>query len=241
MAFYIKGSRAINMKKDKGIAPEIITDLRKDTILMPSVIRNCTGIKIFGKRIKSICYSTDIAIIRNTDADAVIAVYPFTPHPTITKCIIEAADIPVFSGVGGGLTQGNRSVNMSNFAEANGSLGVVVNAPTSKETIYDISQVIDIPIIGTITSEFTDVKEKIEAGVKILNVSGGKDTARIVRMIRQDYPDFPIMATGGPTDESITETIEAGANAITYTPPTNGQLFSKKMNVYREQEKQDYE
>lgn len=229
------------MQRDKGIAPEIVTDLRKDTIHMPSVIRNCTGIKIFGKRIKSICYSTDIAIIRNTDADAVIAVYPFTPHPSITKCIIEAADIPVFSGVGGGLTQGNRSVNMSNFAEANGSLGVVVNAPTSKETIYDISQVVDIPIIGTITSEFTDVKEKIDAGVKILNVSGGKDTARIVRKIRQEYPYFPIMATGGPTDESITETIEAGANAITYTPPTNGQLFSKKMNVYREQEKQDHE
>ncbi len=229
------------MKSEKRFIPEIITPLRKDIINVPNVIRDCTGIKIFGKRIKSICYSTDIAIIRNIDADAVIAVYPFTPHPTITKCIIEAADVPVFSGVGGGLTQGNRSVNMSMFAEANGSIGVVVNAPTSKETIYDISQMIDIPIIGTITSEFTDVKEKIEAGVKILNVSGGKKTAHIVRLIRKDFPDFPIMATGGPTDESIIETIEAGANAITYTPPTNGNLFSKKMNVYREKERLDNE
>lgn len=42
-----------------------------------------------------------------------IAVYPFTPHPAITKGIIEAADIPVFSGVGGGLTQGMRSAYMS--------------------------------------------------------------------------------------------------------------------------------
>lgn len=229
------------MKKTKGNIPEIMTMLRKDTIHVPNVIRDCTGIKIFGKRIKSICYSTDISIIRNIDADAVIAVYPFTPHPTITKCIIEAADIPVFSGVGGGLTQGNRSVNMSMFAEANGSLGVVVNAPTSKETIYDISQMIDIPIVGTITSEFTDVKEKIDAGVKILNVSGGKETANIVRLIRKDYPDFPIMATGGPTEASILETIDAGANAITYTPPTNGDLFSKKMDIYREKEKQDCE
>lgn len=229
------------MKKEKGLVPEIMTNLRRDTIYLPTVIRDCTGIRIFGKRIKSICYSTDIAIIRNIDADAVIAVYPFTPHPTITKAIIEAADVPVFSGVGGGLTQGNRSVNMSMFAEANGSLGVVVNAPTSKETIYDISQMIDIPIIGTITSEYTDVKEKIEAGVKILNVSGGKNTAHIVREIRKEYPDFPIIATGGPTDDSIRETIEAGANAITYTPPSNGQLFSKKMNIYREQEKQDNE
>ena len=31
-------------------------------------------------------------------------VYPFTPHPAITKGIIEAADIPLFSG-GGGLTR----------------------------------------------------------------------------------------------------------------------------------------
>lgn len=84
-------------------------------------------------------------------------------------------------------------------------------------------------------------RKKIEAGVKILNVSGGKNTAHIVREIRKEYPDFPIIATGGPTDDSIRETIEAGANAITYTPPSNGQLFSKKMNIYREQEKQDNE
>ncbi len=62
-----------------------------------------------------------------------------------------------------------------------------------------------------------------------------------MREIRKEYPDFPIIATGGPTDDSIRETIEAGANAITYTPPSNGQLFSKKMNIYREQEKQDNE
>lgn len=218
--------------------PEITTDLRRDIIQVPSVIRECSGIRIFGRRIKSICYSTDIAVIRNIDADAVIAVYPFTPHPTIIKSIVEGADLPVFSGVGGGLTQGNRSVVMSVFAEANGSIGVVVNAPTGKETIREIAKVVDVPIIGTITSEYTDVKEKIDAGIKILNVSGGRHTAAIVRKIREDYPDFPIIATGGPTDESILETIQAGANAITYTPPTNGELFSKKMEKYRQKEKE---
>jgi len=227
------------MHREKRIAPEIVTNLRKDLIHVPTVIRNCSGIRIYGKRIKSICYSTDIAIIRNIDADAIIAVYPFTPHPTITKAIIESADVPVFSGVGGGLTQGNRSVNMSMFAEANGSIGVVVNAPTPKETIYDISQTIDIPIIGTVTSEYTDIDEKIAAGVQILNVSGGKDTAHIVRTIRERYPLFPIMATGGPTEESILETIDAGANAITYTPPSNGMLFSKKMQNYRAVEREE--
>ncbi len=86
--------------------PKITTDLRKDIVKVPKVIREASGIQIFGKQIRSIIFTTDIAIIRNTNADAVIAVYPFTPHPAITKAIIEAADIPVFSGVGGGLTQG---------------------------------------------------------------------------------------------------------------------------------------
>ena len=38
-----------------------------------------------------------------------------------------------------------------------------------------------------------------------------------------------MIATGGPTDESITATIRAGANAITYTPPSSAELFAKTM------------
>ncbi|MBX4248011.1 hydrolase, partial [Enterococcus lactis] len=30
---------------------------------------------------------------------------------------------------------------------------------------------------------------------------------------------------------------QAGANAITYTPPSSGELFSRKMEKYRETEK----
>ncbi len=41
-------------------------------------------------------------------------------------------------------------------------------------------------------------------------------------------------------EESILETIEAGANAITYTPPTNSQLFKHKMQEYREIENKKY-
>ena len=226
------------MSDKKLEVPEIMTDLRRDTIKVPEVIRQCSGIKIFGRRIKSIVYSTDIAIIRNIDADAVIAVYPFTPHPTITKAITEAADIPVLSGVGGGLTHGKRSVQMSIFAESHGAIGVVVNAPTPKETIEAIVDAIDIPVIGTITSLYTDVAERIAAGVSILNVSGGRETASIVRHIRADYPKIPIIATGGPSEAAILETIAAGANAITFTPPSNGKLFSKKMDHYRAVEKE---
>jgi hypothetical protein len=221
--------------------PEVTSVLRQDIVKVPEVIKDASGIRVFGKRIKSILFSTDIAIIYNTNADAVIAVYPFTPHPGITKSIIEAANIPVFSGVGGGLTQGQRSVYMSLFAESQGSLGVVLNGPTPIETVQAVCKVVDIPVISTVTSIYTELDEKLAAGVKMINISAGKETANTVRHFRAKYPDLLIIATGGPTEELIRETIEAGANAITYTPPTNGQLFSKKMEKYRETEKERYE
>lgn len=69
--------------------PEIMTPLKQDIVKMPEIIRQASGIKIFGRKIKSIIFTTDIAIIRNTDAQAVIAVYPFTPHPAITKALLK--------------------------------------------------------------------------------------------------------------------------------------------------------
>lgn len=45
--------------------------------------------------------------------------------------------------------------------------------------------------------------------------------------------DVPIIATGGPTEEDILTTIRAGANAITYTPPSSGELFARSMERYR--------
>ncbi|MDA3973592.1 hydrolase [Enterococcus thailandicus] len=221
--------------------PEIMTELRKDIVRVPEIISQASGIKVFGKKIRSIIFTTDIAIIRNTNANAVIAVYPFTPHPAITKSIIEAADIPVFSGVGGGLTQGARSAYMSMFAEAQGSLGVVLNGPTPLETVREVCRIVDIPVVSTVTSKYTELDEKLEAGISIINISAGKETAETVRYFREKYPELPIIATGGPTEESILETIEAGANAITYTPPTNGELFSAKMDKYRQLEKENHQ
>lgn len=226
---------------EKNYVPNITTELRKDIVRVPEVINEASGIVIFGKMIRSIIFTTDIAIIRNTNANAVIAVYPFTPHPAITKSIIEAADIPVFSGVGGGLTQGTRAGYMSLFAEAQGSIGVVLNGPTPIETVREVCEVVDIPVVSTVTSEYTPIEEKIQAGVKIINISAGKKTAAVVRHFRKKYPELPIIATGGPTEESIREVIQAGANAITYTPPTNGKLFSKKMELYREKERLEFE
>ena len=218
---------------DRKYIPEIKSGLRKNMIEVPNVIRDASGIKIFGKRIKSLIFSTDVAIIRNCNADAIIAVYPFTPQPAITHAIMMAADIPVFCGVGGGITQGQRVVNIALDAEFQGAIGVVVNAPTSNEVINQLSKTVDVPIVVTVVSEKTDFKSRVEAGATIFNVSGASKTPEIIRKIRAEFPDFPIIATGGPTESTIRETIEAGANAITYTPRTSADIFSERMDIYR--------
>lgn len=208
--------------------------LRKTFLRVPEVIRECSGINIFGRRIKSLVFSTDLAIIRNVNADAVMAVYPFTPQPIITQSLIMASDLPVFAGVGGGLTKGMRAVLLGTNAELQGALGVVVNAPTSDEVVTSLSEALDIPVVVTIVNDQTNIHDRIKAGATIFNVSASADTPRIVAKIRKDYPDFPIIATGGPTEESIKKTIEAGANAITWTPPSVSELFKDVMNTYRQ-------
>lgn len=213
--------------------PSVMSDLRQDIVQMPEVIKECSGIRIYGRRIRSILFTTDVSIIANHDADAILAVYPFTPIPAIIKSIMMVASVPVLAGVGGGLTTGVRSANMSLLSESEGAYAVVVNGPTTVETIEEINKVIDIPIIYTVVSDKSDIKSRIEAGVDILNVSCGVETPKVVEKIRKEYPDFPIMATGGPTEESIRQVIAAGANAITYTAPSNGELFKGKMEKYR--------
>ena len=213
--------------------PSVMSDLRQDIVQMPEVIKECSGIRIYGRRIRSILFTTDVSIIANHNADAILAVYPFTPIPAIIKSIMIVASVPVLAGVGGGLTTGVRSANMSLLSESEGAYAVVVNGPTTVETIDEINKVIDIPIIYTVVSDKSDIKSRIEAGIDILNASCGVETPKVVEKIRKEYPDFPIMATGGPTEESIRQVIAAGANAITYTAPSNGELFKGKMEKYR--------
>lgn len=213
--------------------PEIKGMLRRNIIEVPEVIEQASGIRIFGKVIRSLAFTTDVAIIKNINADAIIAVYPFTPQPSITQVITMAADVPVFCGVGGGITTGKRVVNLALDAEFEGAIGVVVNAPTPNDVIRAIRDTIDIPVVVTVVSEKTDFKARVEAGASILNVSGAAKTPYIVKKIRDQLPDIPIIATGGPTDETIMACIEAGANAITYTPPTTGELFKVLMEKYR--------
>ena len=218
------------MKKE---IPTYTGTLRSHSLNVPSCIYECSGICVFGRRIKSLVFSTDVAIIKNINTDAVIAVYPFTPQPQISQAIINVSDIPVFVGIGGGLTSGDRSVRLAVNAENQGAFGVVVNAPIPGEVITKVKKHVEIPVIATIVSESQDIEERLASGADILNISAAAKTASVVAKIREKHPNVPIIATGGPTEESIRATIQAGANAITYTPPTNGELFSQIMQKYR--------
>ncbi len=214
--------------------PTYTGTLRSHTLALPQCVSECGGIRIFGRRIKSLAFSTDVAIVKNINADAIIAVYPFTPQPVISQAIISVSDVPVFVGVGGGITTGARAVRLAIQAEHQGAYGVVLNAPTDNAIIRQIKEEVDIPVIITVVSEQTDVRARIDAGADFLNVSGATRTPEIVAHIRNQFPEVPIIATGGPTDETILKTIRAGANAITYTPPSTGELFARIMDRYRD-------
>lgn len=215
--------------------PSIASRLRHNILEMPKEIRKASGIVIYGRRIKSLVFTTDLAIIKNCDADAVFAVYPFTPQQSISDAIIKASYVPVFCGVGGGTTRGLRTISLAKDVECQGAMGVVLNAPISNEDLWAVSKSVDIPVIITVTDAKTDIRKRLESGATILNVAGGPNTAGIVKSIRKDFPDIPIIATGGNMPDTILETIEAGANAITYTPPTTQELFKTMMSKYREQ------
>ena len=153
----------------KKLPPQVDSRLRHSILEMPVEIRKASGIVIYGRRIKSLVFTTDLAIIKNCDADAVFAVYPFTPQQSISDAIIKASYIPVFCGVGGGTTQG-------------------LNAPVSNLNLLAVSKAVDIPVIITVIDEATDIGQRIASGASILNVAGGANTPAIVRKIRTEYP-----------------------------------------------------
>lgn len=208
------------MKKEQ--IPQIGSRLRQHILKIPEAVFQASGIIINGCRIKSFVFTTDLAIIRNCDADAVFAVYPFTPQQAISDAIIRSSYIPVFCGVGGGTTKGIRTVSLAKDVESQGAMGVVLNAPISDLNLLAVSNAVDIPVIITVTHEGTDIASRLQHGAAILNIACGKET-----------PNVPLVASGGKTNESIYETIVAGANAITYTPPSTQELFKELMAKYR--------
>lgn len=201
----------------------------------PEIIsKNCQGLLLKNEIIKSFLFSTDMALIENNDADAILAVYPFPPSPKIIKTLIDFAGKPIVCGVGGGTTKGKKSVEMAIYAEQMGAAGIIVNIPFENKDVKKIREKISIPIIATVTSSDYDfLNGKIKAGVDIFHVSGGAQTNKIVNDISSKFPNFPVMATGGKSLGNIEESIQSGSKAIVLSPPSNKDLFKTVMDKYR--------
>ena len=211
--------------------------IKRETFWFEQLPLSCyqaSGIVVNGRRIKSLVFTTDLAIIRNCDADAVFAVYPFTPQSAISHALINGSYIPVFCGCGGGTTKGLRTLSLAQDAEGQSAMGIVLNAPISDLNLLAVTKVVDIPVIITVVSEETDIAARLASGASILNVAAGPGTAALVQKIRRNFPEVPIIASGGNTEESIQATIAAGANAITFTPPSTAEPSKSMMAKYRE-------
>lgn len=126
--------------------PTLNSDFRKDIVYGPNVIQKSSGIDLFCKRIKKIIFTTDVAVIANCDADEVLAVYPWTHNTRILEASASVTPIPILARIGGELTKGLRSVTVDRFAEEMGVNGVVLNAPTTYETISIVRRGLVVPI-----------------------------------------------------------------------------------------------
>ena len=99
------------MAAEKKTSPNVESRLRHNILKMPQEVYAASGIVINGRRLKSFVFTTDLAIIRNCDADAVFAVYPFTPQQAISDAIIKASYIPGRVGAAGHIQDGCPGIN----------------------------------------------------------------------------------------------------------------------------------
>lgn len=206
---------------------------RESVLAVPEVMRAAPGIAIQGRKIRSLVFSTDLAVICHCDADAVLAVYPFTCQPAITQALVAASQRPVFNGVGGSITQGERCVEAALHSEMSGVAAVVVNTSILADSIEALVERVGVPVCVTACAADDVVRRQIEAGASIVNVAAGPRTPEVVAALRGKYPELPLIATGGATDDAIRATIAAGADAVSWTPPAIADLEREVMEKAR--------
>ena len=159
------------MNEQHNSVPNIEGRLRHGILRVPEAAYEASGIVVNGRRLKSFIFTTDLAIIRNCDADAVFAVYPFTPQQAISDAIIKGAYVPVFCGVGGGTTRGLRTVGLAKDVESQGAMGVVLNSPVSDLNLAAVARSVDIPVVITVTNDKADIRrikaqERMQMGLE---------------------------------------------------------------------------
>lgn len=194
----------------------------------------CPGVQLAnGYLIKSLLFSTDLALIENSDADAVLAVYPYSPSEKLMEALLRFAGRPVFCGIGGGLTQGKKSLYMARKAEDLGAAAIVVNQPFKNKDIEIIKRHVKIPLISSIAHESVDLKARVNAGTDIFYVTAGGSTNHLLQQLAYAVPGYPLIATAGKTCQHAKETVENGADALVFHAPHPGALLRGIMENYR--------
>jgi len=200
---------------------------------IPSAIEESSGILIGDRLIRSVLLTTDLAFISSFEADSVMAVHPFDKLSHMDEVIIDFSNKPVFCDIGGGLLNGHEVTQAAKRSIEVGASAVVISKPTPFEIVNNMRSEIDGLLIYTVMFESEPVKELAESGVDIFNVATGEYTAETVSQIRSLIPDKPIMASGGPHDSTIRETIRAGADAIVFNPPTATEMMRAVFEGFR--------
>ena len=206
--------------------------LRKAALRMPDEIEEASGFTLFGRRIKSLIYTTDVAVIRNSNADAVFAVYPFTPQPAITQALLTVAECPVFVGVGGGTTTGKRSVQMAAVSEMQARRAAWSTPPLLPRWSSTSPTSPTSPSSPRSFAATTMLTPRCAPEPRFSTSPPAKTRPRSCASCASTIQPAAHRA-GRKTPESIRETIAAGANAIIWTPPSAQQLQTDMMQRYR--------
>lgn len=115
-------------------------------------------------------------------------------------------------------------------------MGVVLNAPVSNLNLLAVSKAVDIPVIITVIDEATDIGQRIASGcVDSQRSRGGANTPAIVRKIRTGVPRFSDYCHRRQQAGHIAATVAAGANAITFTPPSAPGTVQSDDDRYRDE------
>ena len=215
---------------------QLHSHFRKCELPIPPVLNEASGIDMYGRTLKSFVYSTDPYIIRNCNADAVLALAPFTCQSIITEMLIKLAERPVFVGVAGAITNGLRSVELARIAEAQGAAGVCVSPGADVFTVESIANSVDIPVVVSVAGYDQFSQDKISAGASMINVVAGRNTSEVTRLYRENNPDMIILATAGRTSKSALTTIGSGADALSWTPPSIVEIERRLMQDTRDKQ-----
>jgi|ABEF01.1.fsa_nt_gi hypothetical protein len=200
---------------------------------IPESINESSGIALGENLVKSVLLSTDLSYIQNLSADAIMTVHPFDKSNKLDQVIIEFSQKPVICDIGGGLLSEERSIRLATGAFEAGASALVITKPTPPEIVARIRSEIDGPLVYTVMFEAEDIKGLHQAGVDIFNISTGEFTPETVASVRELVPDSVIMANGGPHDSTIRATIETGAEAIVFNPPTATEILRSIFDNYR--------